>query len=164
LAIAFYSEAIRLDPTMAEAYAGRGWVHHAGGEYEPAVADYDAAIKLNPNLVDTLANRGDALVSLGEYDKVILDYNDVMKHDPPKTYFYRSRGQAYLKAGAYAKAVEDLEQARTLRPDFTDIEDVAARRSTYRGRSTSTTRRGAKPGAKRGTRRECGARRRQFGV
>jgi tetratricopeptide (TPR) repeat protein len=35
-AIAFYTEAIRLDPTMAEAYAGRGWVHHASGEYEPA--------------------------------------------------------------------------------------------------------------------------------
>jgi tetratricopeptide (TPR) repeat protein len=121
-AIAFYTEAIRLDPTMAEAYAGRGWVHHASGEYEPAVADYDAAIKLNPNLVDTLDNRGDALVSLGQYDKAILDYDDVLKRDPSKTYVYRSRRLAYLKAGAYTKAVEDLEQARTLRPDFTDIE------------------------------------------
>jgi tetratricopeptide (TPR) repeat protein len=41
-----YTEAIKLDPSMVEAYAGRGWAHHAGSEYELAVADYDAALSL----------------------------------------------------------------------------------------------------------------------
>jgi tetratricopeptide (TPR) repeat protein len=44
-----YTEAIKLDPTMAEAYAGRGWVHHAGSEYALAVADYEQALALRPD-------------------------------------------------------------------------------------------------------------------
>jgi len=110
------------NPTMAEAYAGRGWVHHAGSEYELAVADYDAALSLNPDLIDTQDNRGDALMELGQYDKAILAYDEVLKRDPSRTYVYRSRGLAYLKSGDYAKAVEDLEQALTLRPDYTDLQ------------------------------------------
>jgi tetratricopeptide (TPR) repeat protein len=44
-----YTEAIKLDPTMAEAYAGRGWVHHAGSEYALGVADYEQALALRPD-------------------------------------------------------------------------------------------------------------------
>jgi uncharacterized caspase-like protein len=34
---------------MAEAYAGRGWVHHAGSEYALGVADYEQALALRPD-------------------------------------------------------------------------------------------------------------------
>jgi tetratricopeptide (TPR) repeat protein len=151
---------------MAEAYAGRSWVHHASGEYEPAVADYDAAIKLNANLVDTLDNSGDALVSLGQYDKAILDYDDVLKRDPSKTYVYRSRGLAYLKAGAYAKAIEDLEQAHT--PPRLIEANLDAAKAALAGQPAAAAApqqpAGVPSPAKRVTRHACGARRRQFGV
>jgi tetratricopeptide (TPR) repeat protein len=165
---------------MAEAYAGRGRVHHAGSEYELGVADYDAALSLNPDLIDTQDNRGDALVALGQYDKALLDYDEVLKRDPSKTYVYRSRGLAYLTSGAYAEAVEDLEKARTLRPDYTDIEgNLDAAKAALAGEptpaatpeqqaaaSSAPTGRGRRraPAAAAMTLGRRGARHRQFGL
>jgi tetratricopeptide (TPR) repeat protein len=47
-ALADFTEAIRLDPTYADAWNGRAIVWHATGKYEQAVADFTEASRLDP--------------------------------------------------------------------------------------------------------------------
>jgi tetratricopeptide (TPR) repeat protein len=48
LAIADFSEAIRLNPLLASAYHERGAAHRAKGDHTRAVADQEVAIRLDP--------------------------------------------------------------------------------------------------------------------
>ena len=47
-AIAAFTEAIRLDPTNAEAYCNRGRAHGMKGEYDRTISDCTEAIRLDP--------------------------------------------------------------------------------------------------------------------
>ncbi len=57
-AIAAFTEAIRLNPTTAEAYCGRGQAYENKGEHNKAIADCTEAIRLNPKLARAYGNRG----------------------------------------------------------------------------------------------------------
>jgi tetratricopeptide (TPR) repeat protein len=48
-AIAYYTEAIRLDPIYAIAYVSRGNAYDSKEDYDRAIADYEAALRINPN-------------------------------------------------------------------------------------------------------------------
>src|SRR5579875_547765 len=48
LAISCYGEAIRLDPTRANAYVGRGGSFYEKGRYDQAITDLSEAIKFDP--------------------------------------------------------------------------------------------------------------------
>ncbi|MDR1837380.1 MAG: tetratricopeptide repeat protein [Treponema sp.] len=48
-AIAELTQAIRLDPNLAEAYYNRGNAYHLKGDYDRAIADYEAALRIDPN-------------------------------------------------------------------------------------------------------------------
>ena len=50
MAIADYTEAIRLNPKFAEAYCKRGYAYGNKGVYDKAIADCTKAIRLNPKL------------------------------------------------------------------------------------------------------------------
>ena len=57
LAIADFNEAIRLDPGMAGAYTGRGYVWLQKQEYAKAIADYSDALRLDPKEINALNGR-----------------------------------------------------------------------------------------------------------
>jgi len=72
-AIAFFDEAIRLDPTFAEAYLGRGSSWNSKKEYEKAIDDFNEAIRLDPDQAYPFNGRGIAWHDKKEYDKAIVD-------------------------------------------------------------------------------------------
>src|SRR5881296_2109704 len=70
-AIAYYSEAIRLNPDELEAYHNRGVAYDVQGNYERAIADFSAVIQLHPKHARAFSNRGNAFLYLGDYKKAI---------------------------------------------------------------------------------------------
>ena len=66
-AIAEFTEAIRLNPEYAPAYAYRGGAWSMKGEYEKAVVDCTEAIRLDPKMPQPYSNRAYAWNKQGRW-------------------------------------------------------------------------------------------------
>ena len=64
-AIAQFTEAIRLDPRLAAAYADRARAHGRKNELEKTIGDCNKAIRLEPDMSSAYACRGRRLVKNG---------------------------------------------------------------------------------------------------
>jgi lipoprotein NlpI len=126
-AIADYTEAMRLNPSLAHVYLNRrGYAYHAKGEYDRAIADYDEAIRMNPNYALAYHDRGFAHFAKGEHDRAIADYTEAIRLGQQHASSYRNgeqhltshrnRAIAYLYIGSPVKAQADLEMAAQLTP------------------------------------------------
>ena len=51
-AIMDFTEAIRLDPTLAEPYCNRGAAYYEKGHYDKAFADFTEAVRLKPTFAE----------------------------------------------------------------------------------------------------------------
>jgi Tfp pilus assembly protein PilF len=66
LAVTCFTEAIRLDPKMVEAYSNKG-------EFDKAVADFTEAIRLVPDVPQPYLGRAKAHRALGDEEKAAAD-------------------------------------------------------------------------------------------
>jgi len=81
-AIKYFTEAIRLNPNFANAYAFRGSAYYELKNYYEAIANYTQAIRINPNYAAAYNNRGSAYAALGvdriektgQKDRIVMDY------------------------------------------------------------------------------------------
>ncbi len=77
-----FSRAIKIDPTRANGYAGRGNTLNTLGRYEEALEDYNKALEIDPELANAYVNRGSAYSHMGQYEKAIADYEKGLELDP----------------------------------------------------------------------------------
>ena len=78
-AIRCFSEAIRLKPTMAYAYYGRGFSLHRKGDLNNALKDFDQSIRLQPDYVESYAERGAIYFALGKHQAALTDYETYIR-------------------------------------------------------------------------------------
>jgi len=83
-AIADYARAIELNPSFAEAYNNRAYVHMVKKDYALALPDLDRAIQLRADYVNALMNRGDIYnyYYAINYERAVADYDRVLDSDP----------------------------------------------------------------------------------
>ena len=115
-AIAFYTEAIRLDPKYAEAYFCRAHAYSNKQDYDHAIADYTEAIRVDPKYANAYHDRGWTYAyKICEYDRAIADYTECIRLDQPtkSTATYYNRANAYVNKGERAKAEADLAAVMT---------------------------------------------------
>ncbi len=114
----YYSKAIQINPSFAEAYKNRGVVIFAQAESEEylwdqqavvreALADLNKAIELNPGDPFSYWNRGRIYVALFYFDAAISDYTQAIELKPDFSTAYLDRGlvKAYSNTGAPRDAV-----------------------------------------------------------
>ena len=117
-AIADYTQAIRLKPNDAFAYAVRGRAKEQLGQYFAAIADFDMAIRLKPNDAFAYLARGDAKRQLGQYSAAITDFDMAIRLKPNDAFAYAVRGDAKRQLGQYSAAITDYDTAIRLQPDY----------------------------------------------
>src|SRR5207253_10976922 len=118
LALADYTETIRLEPTNPVYFDLRGGVYAKNkSDFAPAIADYTEAIRLQPAESRYLLNRGRAYVSAKQLDKALEDLNKAVALDPREPNCWVERGHFYHnEKQMYLQAIADYDQAMKLRP------------------------------------------------
>jgi len=115
-AIAYFDEAVKLEPGNADAILGRGLCWHHIGEQENALSDYDEAIRLQPELAQAFAYRGALRVRRGETAAGMEDYGEAIRLQPETASGYEYRAHAWIRQREFEAAVGDLDEAIRLEP------------------------------------------------
>jgi tetratricopeptide (TPR) repeat protein len=115
-AIATFDRALRISPSLAEAYVQRGIAYTSLAEPDKALADFRKALQLNPNL--TLAHNGISTIlrergdAKGAFDELTSSINIA-----PNEEAYYQRGQMYEQMGDHKHAIADYDKAIELHRD-----------------------------------------------
>jgi tetratricopeptide (TPR) repeat protein len=109
-AIGEYDQAIRLNPTFAEAYNNRGYAEYWGGRSDEAIADLSKAIDLRPIYPFAFNSRGVVYMSTGHPDQAIADFDRAIALQPDFPQAYRNRASANLRTGRVALALADFRR------------------------------------------------------
>jgi tetratricopeptide (TPR) repeat protein len=145
--MAYFRQAIDIDPTYAPAYAWLSFTYsrsaHFGfmtpEEAEPkaqaaaskaleldpsladahlAAGDYERALELNPNSVPALLKRMGALARSGRFDDSIEDAKRAIEIDPLTPYISLQLGWVYHFARRYDEAIAALKKTIEMDPTF----------------------------------------------
>lgn len=122
-AIADFSEAIKLNPSDANAYANRGTAYEGKGDYDRAITDYSEAVRLNPGFANTYVNPGIAYARRAGYDRAIAAIEEAtmaISINPSDAEAYKRRASAYFVVGKAAQGLADAERSLQLRPNDAD--------------------------------------------
>jgi lipoprotein NlpI len=87
-----YTQAILLEPNFAEAYLGRGWIHHAKGSRRLAIKNFSQAIRLKPRNPEAFFGRAWAYEQMGQVDLAIKEYGQAIHLKDDYADAYLSRG------------------------------------------------------------------------
>ena len=95
-AIIAYTEAIRLEPTVAEYYLLRGEAHWAMRRApDPAIADLSEAIRLNPASTDAWVTRGTVYYCYGKTAEAAADFRQALRINPDCVQQYFQKAKTY---------------------------------------------------------------------
>jgi tetratricopeptide (TPR) repeat protein len=130
LAIYDYTEALRKDPSMAQAKVGRGHAFFKKGDIQTAMAELDDAVKSNPELAEAHLGRGACHLWLRRYDEALADFTQAIRRDAENPEAYRFRAQAYRATGDVAQSLSDY--ARSIALDPRDTASLSQRGDLYR--------------------------------
>ncbi len=116
MAIADYSDAIRIDGKFAAAYAGRGQARQAGMtskfEAQDALSDLDKAIELDSSIAMAYAARGWAKAKLERPEDAMEDFSKAIDLDANLASAYAGRGARERELGtAHGNRTDDQVQA-----------------------------------------------------
>lgn len=82
LALADFTEFIRVSPNKADGYAARGEVLYKMDDYASAIMDFDEAIRLDSTNAVYFGGRGDARRNQGDFDLALADFSEALRLNP----------------------------------------------------------------------------------
>ncbi len=109
-----YSNAIKINSRLADAYFNRGLILIDMKKYEQAAQDFSEVIKMEPRAVDAYCNRGNAYFNLGKNDSALRDYEAALEMDPNDADLYFNRAIVLLDKGDESAAMADFRKALNL--------------------------------------------------
>ena len=107
LAIADFTDVIRLKEDDALAFAGRGWAKFSDRDFLGSVADYDQAIRLAPSNPQLYLERGHVNIVIGRLKNAIRDCTEAIRLDSNYDQAFNARGLAYAREKNFSRALED---------------------------------------------------------
>jgi len=81
-AISQYSEALKMDPEMAEAYFNLGHAYRRQGKLSEAIEHYSRALELDPEFAEAHYSLGNIMLEREEFEKAIIYYRKALELRP----------------------------------------------------------------------------------
>ena len=119
-AVKSLTEAIKLNPDLAEAYFRRGICFFEMEEADLALADFEKASTLAYEDPRSRLWEGFTQAKLKNYYEAIRAYGQAIAESDRYTPAYVNRGLAYMMVGDYAKALTDFNDAIRIEPTESD--------------------------------------------
>ena len=113
-----YEEAIKLDPTLAEAFFNLGVIFDRNGQKLEAKESYEKAISLNPDFAEAHNNLGTLYSEQGDIEKATRAYENAISFKPDFAEAYNNMGVICRRTGQLDRALESFEKATTFNPRF----------------------------------------------
>lgn len=129
-AINDFTEVLKINPNIPDAYYFRGLARDLLEDNEEAIKDYSEAIRLDPKNTYAYNNRGTVYAELKEYDKAIEDYDRALDKDSENANAYYNRALAHTALGKPEQALADFQKAAELykkQGQTADYEDAMSR-------------------------------------
>jgi Flp pilus assembly protein TadD len=129
-AVQAFTEAVRLDPELAEAhfrlalgYESLGKEEEAEGQYKKAVETYKKYLADNPDDAEAHYALGQTYAGLGQYSEAIREYREATrrKEDDPDIFY--DLGVAHTKLAQYDAAAAAFSKALQIDPDYYRAQD-----------------------------------------
>ncbi len=115
MAVADYSEAVRIDPSNSDAFNNRAFVYLKLKQFQAAARDAARAITINPNKTNYYVNRALAFREMGQLQKALADINQAIRLDPARAVSYYTRSIIYRRMGNKAQAGADMARYLQMR-------------------------------------------------
>ncbi len=114
LAAGNFNEALRLDPSSAEAYFRRGVAQAKAGRVAAAIRDLERALQIEPKRFEACETLDPLLARRGQFDRMIGHWSGLIQLDNKngRAFFYRAQNHA--RKGDLRTAVADAERACAL--------------------------------------------------
>jgi tetratricopeptide (TPR) repeat protein len=110
-AIAEYSEAICINPHVAESFFNRAINYSHKMEWENTIADCTETIRLKPNHLKAYHWRGVAKRALAKYEAALVDFEKALALRPNDARCYYDRGVTYRLASDLPNAIVNFSKA-----------------------------------------------------
>jgi serine/threonine-protein kinase len=113
-----FTEAIKLEPTLAYSYYERAMITEEQRQNpEGAIPDFEKVVELDPNSHIGYYAKGCIESGKKKYDDAILSYTRAIEIYPQYYLAYNNRGNARVKKGEVDGAIADYNKAIELQPD-----------------------------------------------
>jgi tetratricopeptide (TPR) repeat protein len=103
--------ALKLDPTLGDAYWLRARIGLRAGTVRDALVDLRKALELNPNRIEAWAAMGECHYQLGQMKDAITDYEQAVAGNPERGDWWYRLGRLQLDEGRSAPALSSLTKA-----------------------------------------------------
>jgi len=120
-AIDFYTEALELDSTYADAYYNKAMAHLRLNDLDAAISDFSLAIKYRVTYVDAYFKRGLGYIDNGEFYKGREDAQWLIANDGQNWKSHFLNGLVEEKLKNYPAALISFEKAFELNPTNSDL-------------------------------------------
>ncbi len=118
LAIADFSEALRLNPQDNVLWANRADAYRSKKDYARALEDSQRSIGLNPKNKRNFYVRGLIYYDKDDYDLAIPQFTQAIKLDPKYDEAIYYRGRSYFLKKDYKSAIPDFTESGKLDPKY----------------------------------------------
>jgi tetratricopeptide (TPR) repeat protein len=116
-AIAYFSQAIEMDPNYSEYYNDRGTVYFKMQRLPDAERDYLRAIELSPPYAEVWTNLGQCYRAMGRMDDAMRAYSRALDLNPAASVAVAGRAEARYALELDELALEDYDRALVLAPE-----------------------------------------------
>ncbi len=110
-AVAAFSQVLRINPDLEDAYYMRGYSYDELKRYEEAMADFTQVIRLNPDRERAYLYRAHIRYRLSRYREAIADYTEVIRINPRSRTAHEFRASSYEQLRDTGRAREDYRRA-----------------------------------------------------
>ena len=106
-----FTQALQINPAIAETWNNRGTVFNDLKRYDDAIKDFDRALTLNPAYAEAFFNKGKSLTLLKRYDEAFSTFEAVLALRPGLAEAWVGRGNVLFEWKRYDDALAAYDQA-----------------------------------------------------